>query len=334
MMRLLIFLLSFLTIPIINAQPQDAIVAPLASKSLLLDITIVDETKLVAVGERGHILLSNDGELWQQAKVPVQATLTAVYFIDESRGCAVGHDATILATKDGGLTWQIQQHLPHVQKPLLDVLFTDENNGIAIGAYGLFYRTVDAGKHWAIEYHNEFLFPEDQEYLAELKLQDEKAYLDEQSSILPHFNRVVADGRTLYLAGEIGLIAKSNDFGVNWQKLDEIYPGSFYDINRTQQGNLLVVGLRGHIFRSLRNGTPWQESDSHVTALLSAIVLTDDDRIFVLGNNGVLLESRDDGSTFTKYLQKDGKPLIAGVWYKNKIIAVSDVGIKTINVMK
>ena len=333
-MRLLIFLLSFLTIPIINAQPQDAIVAPLASKSLLLDITIVDETKLVAVGERGHILLSNDGELWQQAKVPVQATLTAVYFIDESRGWAVGHDATILATKDGGLTWQIQQHLPHVQKPLLDVLFTDENNGIAIGAYGLFYRTVDAGKHWAIEYHNEFLFPEDQEYLAELKLQDEKAYLDEQSSILPHFNRVVADGRTLYLAGEIGLIAKSNDFGVNWQKLDEIYPGSFYDINRTQQGNLLVVGLRGHIFRSLRNGTPWQESDSHVTALLSAIVLTDDDRIFVLGNNGVLLESRDDGSTFTKYLQKDGKPLIAGVWYKNKIIAFSDVGIKTINVMK
>ena len=334
MMRLLILLLSFLTIPIINAQPQDAIVAPLASKSLLLDITTINQSTLVAVGERGHILLSNDGELWQQAKVPVQATLTAVYFFDENRGWAVGHDATILATKDGGLTWQLQQHLPHVQKPLLDVLFTDENNGIAIGAYGLFYRTVDAGEHWAIEYHNEFLFPEDQEYLAELKLQDEKAYLDEQSSILPHFNRVVADGRTLYLVGEIGLIAKSNDFGLNWQKFDEIYPGSFYDINRTQQGNLLVVGLRGHIFRSLRNGTPWQESDSHVTALLSAIVLTDDERIFVLGNNGVLLESRDDGSTFTKHLQKDGKPLIAGVWYKNKIIAVSDVGIKTINVMK
>lgn len=334
MMRLLIFLLSFLTIPIFSAQAQDAIIAPLASKSLLLDITIVNQTKLVAVGERGHILFSNDGEHWQQANVPVQATLTAVYFIDENNGWAVGHDATILATKDGGLSWQIQQHLPQVQKPLLDVLFTDANNGIAIGAYGLFYRTTDGGEHWAIEYHNEFLFPEDQEYLAELKLQDEKAYLDEQSSILPHFNRVVADGRTLYLAGEIGLLAKSNDFGVNWEKLEEIYPGSFYDINRTQQGNLLVVGLRGHVFRSLRNGTPWQEGDSKVTALLSAIVLSDDDRIFVLGNNGVLLESRDDGSTFTKHLQKDGKPLIAGVWYKNKIIAVSDVGIKTINIMK
>tara|TARA_R110000744_G_scaffold221603_1_gene340578 strand:+ start:6476 stop:7477 length:1002 start_codon:yes stop_codon:yes gene_type:complete len=333
-MRLLVILLSFLTIPIINAQSHDAIIAPLASKSLLLDITKINESTLVVVGERGHILVSTDGVQWQQAKVPIQVTLTAVYFIDELNGWAVGHDATILSSKDGGRSWQIQQHLPHVEKPLLDVLFSDENRGIAIGAYGLFYRTIDGGKHWEIEYHNEFLFPEDQAYLAELKLQDEKAYLDEQSSILPHFNRVVADGRTLYLAGEIGLIAKSNDFGVNWEKLDEIYPGSFYDIKRTQIGNLLVVGLRGHIFRSLRNGTPWQETDSDVTALLSAIVLTDDERIFILGNNGVLLESRDDGATFNKHILKDGKALIAGVWYKNKIIAVSDVGIKTINITK
>jgi photosystem II stability/assembly factor-like uncharacterized protein len=334
MIRLLVILLSFLTIPIIHAQQLDAIIAPLANKSLLLDITTINQSKLVAVGERGHILFSNDGVQWQQSKVPVQVTLTAVYFTDEDNGWAVGHDATIISTKDGGISWKVQQHLPHMEKPLLDVLFMDSKNGIAIGSYGLFYRTKDGGEHWVIEYHNEFLYPEDQAYLAELKLQDEEAYLDEQSSILPHFNRVIADGRTLYLAGEIGLIAKSNDFGVSWEKLDNIYPGSFYDIKRTQQGNLLVVGLRGHIFRSLLNGTPWQESESHVTALLSAIVLTDDERVFVLGNNGVLLESRDDGGSFTKHLQKDGKPLIAGVWYKNKIIAVSDVGIKTINVTK
>lgn len=333
-MRLLVILLSLLTIPFINAQAQDARIATLATQSLLLDITSINAAKLVAVGERGHILLSSDGENWQQAQVPVQETLTAVYFVDEFNGWAVGHAATILATVDGGKTWQLQQYLPQTQKPLLDILFTDKNNGIAIGAYGLFYRTNDGGGSWSIEYHNEFLYPEDQAYLADLKLQDEEAYLDEQSSILPHFNRIVADGRTLYLAGEIGLIAKSNDFGVSWEKLDAIYPGSFYDINRTQDGNLLVVGLRGHVFRSLRNGTPWQEINSDVTALLSAIVLSDDERIFILGNNGVLLESRDDGASFTKLLQKDGKALIAGVWYKNKIIAVSDVGIKTINVTK
>lgn len=333
-MRLLVILISFLCINTIYAQSLNARQAPLASQSLLLDITKIQQSKLVAVGERGHILLSSNGVQWQQASVPVQSTLTAVYFIDENNGWAVGHDATILASTDGGLTWQIQQHLPQVEKPLLDILFTDRNNGVAIGAYGLFYRTIDGGQQWTIKYHNEFLFPEDQAYLAELKLQDEEAYLDEQSSILPHFNRIVADGRTLYIVGEIGLIAKSNDFGVTWEKLEEIYTGSFYDIKRTQVGNLLVVGLRGNIFRSLRNGTPWQASDSKVTALLSSIVLSNDGRIFVLGNNGVLLESRDDGVTFIDHLQKDGKALINGVWFNDKIIAVSDVGIKTINVTK
>lgn len=333
-MRFLVILISFLSVSVINAQPLSAIQAPLASKSLLLDIVQASPTKLVAVGERGHILLSSNATQWQQAQVPVQSTLTAVYFVDETHGWAVGHDATILASVDGGATWQIQQHLPQVEKPLLDVLFTDKNNGVAIGAYGLFYRTTDGGKQWTIEYHNEFLYPEDQEYLAELKLQDEEAYLDEQSSILPHFNRIVADGRTLYIVGEIGLIAKSNDFGVTWSKFDEIYPGSFYDIKRTQLGNLLVVGLRGNIFRSLKNGTPWQASEGEVTALLSSIVLSNDERIFVLGNNGVLLESQDDGVTFVEHPQKDGKALINGVWFNNKIIAVSDIGIKTINVTK
>lgn len=334
MKRLFFVLFSFLMLSNLTAHAATARIAPLASKSLLLDIVAVEQTKLVAVGERGHILLSSNGEQWRQANVASQTTLTSVFFIDESHGWAVGHDATILATVDGGENWQLQQHLPQVEKPLLDIMFTDRNNGIAIGAYGLFFRTKDGGKSWVSEFHDEFLFAEDREYLAELKLQDEEAYLDEQSSILPHFNRVVADGRTLYLVGEIGLIAKSNDFGLNWQKFDEIYMGSFYDIARTQVGNLLVVGLRGHVFRSLKNGTPWSQSDSGVTALLNSIVLTDDQRLFLLGNNGVLLESRDDGLSFINHLQKDGKALISGVWFQGKLVAVSDVGIKVIKVAK
>ncbi|WP_085297174.1 WD40/YVTN/BNR-like repeat-containing protein [Cognaticolwellia mytili] len=333
-MRLLVILIIFLCSNVVHAQLLSARQAPLASQSLLLDITNIAQSKLVAVGERGHILLSVDGVQWQQANVPVQSTLTAVFFLDETHGWAVGHDATILASKDGGETWQIQQYLPQVQKPLLDILFTDKNNGIAIGAYGLFYRTTDGGQHWAIEYHNEFLFPEDQEYLAELKLEDEVAFLDEQSSILPHFNRMFANGDNLYMVGEIGLIAKSDDFGVTWQQFDEIYPGSFYDISLTNTGTALVAGLRGNIFRSAKGDSSWQVSNSAVTALLSSIILTNDQRIFILGNNGVLLESRDDGVTFVEHPQKDGKALISGVWFNNKIIAVSDVGIKNINVTK
>ena len=306
--------------------------APLASKSLLLDITLVDSSKLIAVGQHGHVLLSNDGINWQQASVPIQSTLTSVFFINVLKGWAVGHDNSILHTSDGGQTWQVQQYMPEKEKPLLDVVFKNEKEGIAIGAYGLFYRTSNGGQTWQSEFHQEFLTSDDAEYLAELKAEDEEAYLDETSSILPHFNRIIQDGRTLYLVGEIGLIAKSNDFGQHWQMFDEIYHGSFFDIARTHEGNLLVVGLRGHIFRSLKNGRPWEQVNSGTTALLNSIVLTNDNRIIVLGNNGVLLVSNDDGQSYKLQVQSDGKPLIAGVWFNGQLIAVSDVGIKIIKV--
>lgn len=134
------------------------------------------------------------------------------------------------------------------------------------------------------------------------------------------------------MVGEMGLIAKSNDFGRHWQKFSEIYQGSFFDLARTQIGNLLVVGLRGHIFRSLENGTRWLKVNSGTSALLNAVVLTDDNRIIVLGNNGVLLVSSDDGVSYKKQTQADGNSLIAGVWFNHQIVAVSDIGIKIIKV--
>jgi photosystem II stability/assembly factor-like uncharacterized protein len=317
---------GFATTQAIPAEKQ-----PLVAKSLLLDITRTSNNTLVAVGEHGNIIVSSDGTHWVQANVPVQSTLTALYFVG-TKGWAVGHDNVILTSVDGGMNWTIQRYQPEIQKPLLDVVFFDENHGIAVGAYGQFYRTQNGGKNWTYEFHDELLSADDADYLNELKQEDELAYQSERDFILPHFNRVFKDGRTLYLVGELGLIAKSNDSGQHWERLDEIYTGSFFDIGRTQQGNLLVIGLRGHIFRSLQNGTPWQTVEVNTTALLNSIVLTDDNRILVLGNNGVLLVSDDDGASFQQYSQPDGKALIAGVWYNNRLIVVSDVGVKTIKV--
>jgi len=330
MQRLLVFLFSSLFFLNAFSQQIPAMQAPLASKSLMLDIVKINDNQLVAVGERGHILLSNDAITWRQANVPVRTTLTAVHFVDKTHGWAVGHDATILFSRDGGENWEIQQHLPEKEKPLLDVSFKDSREGIAIGAYGQQYRTHDGGENWTFEFHGEFLFPEDLAYLEELKREDEEAYLDEQSSILAHFNSIFKDGRTLYMVGEVGLIAKSNDFAQKWLPFDEIYQGSFNDIARTAQGNLLVVGLRGNVFRSLKNGTPWQHIKTDTQALLNSIVLGDEGVIYVLGNNGVILKSEDDGVSFSLNIQADGKALISGVWFNNQLVIVSEVGIKVI----
>ena len=59
------------------------------------------EGRLVAVGDRGHVLVSADqGATWEQILVPTRAMLTAVAFADAKNGTAVGHDGVILATND------------------------------------------------------------------------------------------------------------------------------------------------------------------------------------------------------------------------------------------
>ncbi|MBL0150765.1 MAG: hypothetical protein IPP87_19595 [Ideonella sp.] len=64
--------------------------------------------RLVAVGERGLVVLSDDGGAsWRQAQtVPVSVTLTAVQFIDERLGWAVGHGGVVLRSEDAGQTWR------------------------------------------------------------------------------------------------------------------------------------------------------------------------------------------------------------------------------------
>lgn len=79
-----------------------------APQSLLLDVNRSGE-RLVAVGERGHILYSDDqGASWVQALTPVSTQLNAVFFVDDKLGWAVGEDAVILHSSDGGTSWQKQ----------------------------------------------------------------------------------------------------------------------------------------------------------------------------------------------------------------------------------
>ena len=68
-----------------SAAPADPLQLPaqpslLAAKSPLFAITSAGP-RLVAVGQRGHILISDDnGAQWQQVPVPVSIDLTAVHF--------------------------------------------------------------------------------------------------------------------------------------------------------------------------------------------------------------------------------------------------------------
>lgn len=322
---------SFFTLPAQSLEPQAAYQMPNASKALLTDLIEVDGQKLVAVGERGHILFSQDGETWRQAEVPVQANLNSVYFINAQQGWAVGHDATILVTHDGALTWQLQHYAPQTDKPLFDIYFIDAKKGIAVGAYGMFYRTDDGGINWHKHFHEELLLDEDREYLAELKDSDPESYQIESEALLPHFNRLYADANALYMIGEAGFAAKSVDFGDSWQRLDTFYNGSLFDITRTPQMALLAVGLRGHAFISTDEGEYWQQTSLSNNATLNSAFSDTHGSVYLVGNAGTLLISRDGTNSFTDYSRADGKAIVNGLVWHQQLILVTETGIKTVN---
>ena len=130
-----------------SAMPAHAWADP--THKMLMDATRAGN-RIVAVGEHGVILLSDDdGHTYRQARhVPVSATLSAVTFTDAQHGWAVGQWGVILATSDGGETWSRQRMDAVVDQPLFSVIFTSPRNGIAVGLWSLMLSTHDGGKTW------------------------------------------------------------------------------------------------------------------------------------------------------------------------------------------
>lgn len=314
----------------INASQQDqaqSYEARLVTESLLLDIGSNQNTVYV-VGERGHILHSDDGDNWVQESVPSVATLTAITMVDES-SWVVGHDATILHQSKKGEQWQVQMFNPELEKPLLDVLFFDASHGVAIGAYGTFFRTENGGASWAEEKHAEFLHPDDLDYLEEIKAEDPEFYEEELASILPHLNRISQSGDMLYLAGEAGLLATSDDLGRSWKRLAIDYEGSFFDLVKTQQGELIAAGLRGNLFKYDPLQGEWIKLDSGSKSSLNSIVEVDEQNALVVGNNGNMV-CMDDRIVEQKQTT-DSEAINNALPFKGKLIAATAAGIQYLN---
>jgi photosystem II stability/assembly factor-like uncharacterized protein len=318
---LFLFFASFLC----HSTENESFHAPLVTGSLLLDIAISGD-HVVAVGERGHIIRSNNGDDWQQESVPTLATLTAVTFYND-QGWAVGHDATILYQAASGEPWRIQMQKPEMEKPLMDVLFKDSLNGIAVGAYGIFFRTTDGGKNWLAEQHAEMLHPDDLEYLNEIKQEDEAFYLEELTSILPHFNRLSLHQERLYLAGESGLVAFSDDFGRNWTRMETDYLGSFFDIAPLDENRVLAAGLRGSVFEFVKSTGNWKRLDIDSTSSVNSIVNLGGGSSLLLANNGVQI-TLDDQNNYDIAQSEGREAWIAAVKFNQSIVAVSTSGIK------
>jgi len=297
-------------------KPMPAIQARLADQSLLLDVTRVEDG-YVAVGSRGHVLLSAAGSEWRQAQaVPVQAALTRVTRLGR-RLWAVGHDSTILSSTDAGETWFIQHFEPEAQEPLLDVMFVNPNQGFAIGAYGRFMTTEDGGINWTTERLTDRVTSESIDWAAVARLQGDIDTMPDQLDASGaenaeaaeaavnkgcyefgecHLNAVIQlDAGRLMIAAERGYGFRSRDQGKTWDAFRFPYTGSLFGLVE-QEDCVLAFGLRGHVLKSCDFGDSWNDVPVEgEQTLMGGTVLADGTAVLV-GAGATLLKIRPDGT--------------------------------------
>ncbi|KQV48846.1 glycosyl hydrolase [Pelomonas sp. Root1217] len=282
------------------ALAESALISPKALGAATLAVTRAGD-RLVAVGERGTVLWSDDGgKAWQQAQVPVRAGLTALRFVDAQTGWAAGHLGVILKTSDGGKTWVRQmeglqaaqallsaatddagrraaQRLVEegADKPWFDIDVIDARQAIAVGAYGLAMVTRDGGTSW--------------QPLPTRAANPRGLHL---------YGVRVVDGQWL-IAGEQGLLLRSSDGGATFTALASPYKGSFFGLLVSDKGTLLAYGLRGSVYRSADAGNSWTKVELGTPLSLQAGIERRGE-LTLLTQTGELFVSADDGLSFTR----------------------------------
>jgi photosystem II stability/assembly factor-like uncharacterized protein len=295
-----------------------SIIAPKASRSLLLDGMTV-EGLTVVVGDRGHILVSRDqGGTWTQARVPTRSMLTGVFLHEKKLGWAVGHDAVILRTEDGAETWERVHWAPEEERPLLDVWFEDAENGLAIGAYGYVLATSDGGKTWSersiVEGDEAAAGGATEDYGADEDWDVDFDYEAEEWGVVGdyHLNQIArAENGRMYIAAEAGAVFRSDDNGRTWVSLTSPYQGSFFGVLPLAGDSVLVFGLRGHMYRSDDAGQTWRELETGIEEMLTAGLRLNDATVLVAGLGGKILVSHDGGDTFLVRQRPDRQGLAA-----------------------
>jgi photosystem II stability/assembly factor-like uncharacterized protein len=273
--------------------------------------------RLVAAGERGLVIYSDDGgRQWAQARVPVGVTVTALRFEAGGRaGCAGGNMGVVLRTADAGATW------------------TRVFDGRAAAALAL----QAAQAAWDAAKPD----PDDAEHPLNLLLEDARRLADEGAD-KPFLDIALRPDGSALVVGAYGLAFSSADGGRTWRARMKDLPnpdgvtwygiaergqerylfgeqgallradgadgafaaqaspatGSLFGSLALRDGTLLLFGLRGKVYRSAGPGAPWAEVRTPVDASLVAGVELPDGTALLVGSAGQAVASRDGGRSF------------------------------------
>lgn len=315
---LLLFQVSLTSFAFENPTTVPALASDKASTGPLTAVTKVGD-RLVAVGQRGHILVSDDDGLsWLQASVPVSSDLVAVAFASDTHGWAVGHSGVVLKTEDGGLSWVlqldgerasrvIQQYYQSLigddahpdaalllereqvlvgyggTQPLMDVYFEDEQNGYVVGIFNRLLKTSDGGATWEPWAHR----------------------IDNPHEL--HFYSISVGDDGLYITGEQGMVWRLNEEKSHFNGVPTPYSGTLFG---SAVGSDMVVafGMRGSAYLSTDQGQTWVRLAIDSVAGITDGVIVSQGAIVLVNLAGELMVSIDQGESFQTQPITNGMP--------------------------
>ncbi|MDO6440913.1 YCF48-related protein [Marinobacter sp. 2_MG-2023] len=331
----------------------------LAPTNLLNDAVRAGD-RIVAVGERGHIIYSDDGgQTWAQGSVPVAVTLTAVDFGSETHGWAVGHSGVVLHTEDAGENWSLQltgigaselaiaskedqiaameerieeapeSEVGDLEWALDDLFFAMENmqSDLDIGPVnpllGVWFENDQHG--FVVGAYGMILRTQD----GGDTWKDWAPQIDNGQNF--HLNGIARiAGGALVIVGEAGQIHVSVDGGSTWERRESPYPGSLFGVIGTGQVNeILAFGLRGNMLFSSDLGKSWRMVPNSAGATLNDGAVADDGRITLVGNGGTVLMSGNGADSFREHFRGDRAGIMSVVPVSGtNLLIVGESGVK------
>ncbi len=334
----------------------------LAPTTLLIDVVEVGE-RLVAVGQRGHIIYSDDkGKSWSQANVPVSTLLTAVYFPDEKHGWAVGHGGLVLHSSDAGETWvkqldgnlanemviaQAQERLANLELELENAepdMQEDLEYAVEDAQFALEDAEIDAEVGpskplldvWFMDKNTGFVIGAYGFFFRTTDggktWENWGGYVDNTERF--HLNAIEEiTGGMLFIVGEAGYVFRSVDYGESWETMESPYDGSLFGVSGNGNVNeVFVYGLRGNIFYSEDSGEGWSSVDVDAGETLMAAAIGKDGKMVVIGNSGVMLLSQDFGENFRVKVRDDRLALLGAKYLSDqRLLLVGESGVSILS---
>jgi photosystem II stability/assembly factor-like uncharacterized protein len=224
-----------------------------------------------AAFENFFFRLNDHGNSWETLYYEDLKKFVTLDFQDTQNGWAIMEDQQVWSvreTNDGGLSWTQHGNLPEGFGNYYLIKAYDDTN-VLVATNSRVFRSTDSGETWS-----EVLLLSD-----------------------PITGLYFQDATTAWVSGGNGKLYRSDNSGLNWTLINlNVTTYGVSDVQFTESGNIyaLIGGGYGGIRKSENNGSSW--SDISTGFLNQAMLVQDDNNIFVSSTNGIYRSTNGGGS--------------------------------------